>query len=134
MTIAQQHLAMRCRDLATSMEFYQTHLGFTVVRTFRDGEGNVFYMLRLGAFCLEMFQSDEPETAELLFGGIGPSHLAFSVDDLDAKVAELAAGGVEMGEIIDGGFYVPGLRLCFFEDPDGNRLEINEGMTDEVDA
>jgi hypothetical protein len=24
------------------------------------------------------------------------------------------------------------LRLCFFEDPDGNRLEINEGMTDEV--
>ncbi len=133
MKIAQQHLAMRCRDLAASMAFYQERLGFKLVRTFRDGGGNVFYMLRLGEFCLEMFQADEPEAAELLYGGIGPSHLAFSVEDLDAAVAELAAAGVETGEIIDGSFYVPGLRLCFFNDPDGNRLEINEGMTDEVD-
>ncbi len=132
MKIAQQHLAMRCRDLAASVAFYEQHLGFKVVRTFRDGEGNVFYMLRLGTFCLEMFQADEPASAELTFGGIGPSHLAFGVDDLDASVAEMTAAGVEMGEIVDGSYYIPGLRLCFFNDPDGNRLEINEGMTDEA--
>ena len=131
MTHAQQHLAMTCRDLEASRAFYETHLGFTVARTFRDGDGNTFYMMRLGPFCLEMFQAGDPDNAKLTYGGLGFSHLAFGVPDLDAKIAELSAGGVAMGEIVDGSFYIPGLRLCFFEDPDGNRLEINEGMTDE---
>ena len=132
MTQAQQHLAMTCRDLEASRAFYETHLGFKVARTFRDGDGNTFYMMRLGPFCLEMFQAGDPDAAELTYGGLGFSHLAFGVPDLDARIAELSAAGVAMGEVVDGSFYIPGLRLCFFEDPDGNRLEINEGMTDEA--
>ncbi len=130
MAHAQQHLAMTCRDLAASMDFYREHLGFRLARTFVDGDGNEFVMMRLGPFCLEMFQAAEPDI-ERIDGNLGFSHLAFGVDDLDAKIAELNAGGVATGEVIDGSFYFAGLRVCFFHDPDGNRLEINEGYRDQ---
>ncbi len=130
MAHAQQHLAMTCRDLQGSMAFYREHLGFHLARTFRDDTGNEFYMMRLGPFCLEMFQASDP-AIERVDGNMGFSHLAFGVADLDAKIAELNAAGVATGEVIDGSFYFAGLRVCFFEDPDGNRLEINEGYRDE---
>ncbi len=45
--------------------------------------------------------------------------------------ASFRAHGIEPDEIIDLGYIVPGFRIVFFRDPEGNILELMEGYTDE---
>lgn len=130
---AIQHIAFNCRDRRAQEEFYTRHFGFRRVRTFRAGKPNEFVMLRLGATCLEFFQA--AEDAGDRRGGpqpVGFAHLAFAVEDLDAAVAALEADGVKTEGIIDCSSILAGFRVCFFDDPEGNRIEILQGYEDET--
>ncbi len=62
---------------------------------------------------------------------VGFTHLAFEVDDLDAAIAKLQEDGIQPEKIIDLSSSIPGGRVCFFHDPDGNRLELMQGYKDE---
>jgi glyoxylase I family protein len=63
----------------------------------------------------------------------GYRHLAFLVDDLDAKLAELGdEAQVTLGPI-DFGEFVPGMRTAWVSDPEGNIVELNQGYVDERD-
>ena len=130
---AIQHLAINCRDLKAQEQFYTHHFGFRRVRVFNRGTPNEFLMLRLGAACIELFAA--PEEARQLLAKpqpVGFSHLAFEVDDLDAAVAKLQAAGIPTDKIIDcSAIITKGARCCFFNDPDGNRLELMQGYQDE---
>jgi lactoylglutathione lyase len=57
--------------------------------------------------------------------GTGYGHIALTVPDLDATLAELAGKGIEPEKppytVRDGGS-----RLCFVRDPDGYRIELIE--------
>jgi lactoylglutathione lyase len=60
--------------------------------------------------------------------GDGYNHIALTVDDLDAQLAELAKIGVEPEKPP----YAPGGRtdigrICFVRDPDGYRIELIDG-------
>jgi glyoxylase I family protein len=126
-----QHIAFNCRDRAATEAFYAKHFGFRRVRTFKPGAPDEFVMLRLGETCVELFPAAQG-TGEA--GGeqqVGFKHLAFEVPDLEAAVAALNADGLETGEVINSS-EVPGLRVCFFNDPDGNRIELMHGYSDEV--
>jgi catechol 2,3-dioxygenase-like lactoylglutathione lyase family enzyme len=48
------------------------------------------------------------------------NHVAFAVDDLDARAAALAAAGVEL----DGPRALPWGRSAYLRDPDGNLVEL----------
>jgi glyoxylase I family protein len=128
---AIQHLAMNCRDMKAQVAFFMKHFGFRKARVMRAGMPNEFVMLRLGGFCMEMFQVKDP--GELKGGEqkIGFKHLCFEVDSLEDSIAALKADGYEMEEIKDCSKTVPGMRNCFFVDMDGNRLEIMQGWKDE---
>ena len=54
-----------------------------------------------------------------------------AVADLDAAVAALHADGIETGTIADCAAGRPGLRVCVFNDPEGNRLELMQGYRDQ---
>ncbi len=126
-----QHFAMNCIDRHRQEALYTKHFGFKRARVFnRDTDGE-FVMLRLGGFCLELF--DNPDAGEARGGeqAVGFKHLAFEVGNIDQKVAELNAAGVETDAIIDCDAVCRGMRVCFFKDPDGNILEIMEGYQDE---
>jgi glyoxylase I family protein len=126
---AFQHLAMNCRDRLAQEAFYTEQFGFVRVRTFNRGRADEFVMARLGSMCLEFFGVKDDGT-----GGeqaIGFKHLAFEVPDLEAAIAKLQAAGVQPDPIIDAGKSVPGLRICFFRDPEGNILELMQGWQDE---
>lgn len=41
------------------------------------------------------------------------------------------ADGIATDEIIDCSSIVNGLRICFFNDPDGNRVELMQGFQDQ---
>ena len=128
---AVQHIALNCRDRQASEAFYAKHFGFRRARVFKAGEPDEFVMLRLGQTCLELFSAADPSAR----GGeqvVGLKHLAFEVPDIDAAVRALQADGVATDDIIDASRFVEGLRVCFFDDPDGNRLEIMEGYRDQT--
>lgn len=126
---AFQHVALNCRDLEKSRAFYEKHFGFKLARIFQDGTPNKFYMLRLGGARLELFSAKgEGEAHEQT---VGFTHLAFEVGDLDAAVAALHDDGYETEPLIDCSHVVEGMRICFFQDRDGNRLELMQGYADQ---
>ena len=127
-----QHIALNCRDLRVQEQFYTKHFGFRRSRVFNAGTPNEFIMLRLGSTCLELFSAQSDSASQT--GGeqsVGFKHLAFEVPDLDAAVAALGADGIQTEKIIDCSSVVEGLRVCFFNDPDGNRVELMQGYQDQ---
>ena len=126
------HIAMHCINLREQERFYREQLGFRRARVFKAGTPNEFFMLRLGNVCIELFPTPgKPSRADKAGQSVGFTHLAFEVQDIEGKVSALRAAGVEMGNIVDCSDTVPGLRICFFKDPDGNVIELMEGWQDE---
>jgi len=129
---AVQHLALNCRDLRWQEAFFTKHFGFRRARVFSAGTPDEFIMLRLGSTCLELFQAGPAGRSAR--GGeqaVGFKHLAFEVPDIAAAVARLHADGFPTERIADCSDVVPGLRICFFSDPDGNRIELMQGWADQ---
>lgn len=126
---AIHHIAYHCRDRIALERFYTKHLGFRRARVFNAATENEFVMLRLGACCIELFASPEPE-AQAEKPHLGVKHLAYEVEDLDAMLGGLRADGIEPGPVLDS-VGVEGLRVCFLGDPEGNTIELMEGWHDE---
>lgn len=131
MTVVQ-HMAFNCSSIRGQEKFYMKHFGFRRSRVFNAGTPDEFIMLRLGSACIELFNASKQSAAQKgAEQPIGFKHLAFEVPDLDKAVAALKADGIATGEIIDCSSTVPGLRVCFFKDPDGNLLELMQGYRDQ---
>ena len=92
-------------------------------------------VIKSGAVSLELFPSKEERPAPAA-GQDGPwypgyRHLAFLVDDLDAKLAEIGDDArVTLGPL-DMGQFIPGMRVAWLADPEGNIVELNQGYVDE---
>ncbi|MBD3383424.1 hypothetical protein GF407_00735 [candidate division KSB1 bacterium] len=127
-----QHIAFNCKDLEKQEAFYSKHFGFRRARVFNAGKEDEFIMLRLGTACIELFSASSE--AKNSSGGVQPvgfSHLALEVEDIQAMVNALEADGIQTEGIIDCSEHVEGLRVCFFHDPEGNRIEIMQGWKDQ---
>jgi glyoxylase I family protein len=127
------HIALNCRNLAAQEAFFTKHFGFKRSRTFKAGTPDEFIMLKLGSVRLELFPTNPAQT-ENVNGGeqvIGFKHLAFDVPDLDSAIAALRADGLEPDPIINQDHVVPGFRIVFFRDREGNILELMQGYRDE---
>ncbi len=128
---AIHHIAFNCKDLYAQEAFYTQHFGFRRARVFNPDTPQEFLMLRLGACCLELFQAESPQA-----GGsdgeqrVGFKHLAFEVDDIEARRNSLLATGIDVDAIIPCDQHCPGLQVCFFRDPEGNILELMQGWQD----
>jgi len=131
-TNAFNHIALNCWNLAAQEAFYTKHFGFKRSRTFNRGMPGEFFMLKLGSVRLELFPTDPAKTAGLQGGEqpVGFKHLAFDVPKLEPVIEALKADGIEADKIIVVES-VPGLRIVFFRDPEGNILELMEGFRDE---
>ncbi len=127
-----QHIGFNCRDLKKSEAFYTRHFGFKRARVFNRGRKDEFIMLRLGSTCLELFPMVTPNPeAKGQEQRPGFKHLAFLVPDIKQAVDRLHADGFKTGDVIDCSGIVPGMKVCFFGDPDGNTLELMQGYQDE---
>jgi creatinine amidohydrolase len=127
-----QHIAFNCRDMQAQEQFYTKHFGFRRARVFNPDTPNEFIILRLGSTCIELFSAPaEAKDKMAKEQPIGFQHLAFEVPDLERALAALHADGIETDEIIDCSSIIPGMRVCFFRDPDGNRVELMEGYRDQ---
>jgi catechol 2,3-dioxygenase-like lactoylglutathione lyase family enzyme len=117
------HVALRVADVERSRAFYTTLLGFEVVE--EDPEhGGVFMALEGLSHTIDLFPVDDPRTAPAqTFGAVGVRHVAFLVDSeqaLKEAYETLQANGVTIVRAID---HVS-QKSIYFQDPDGNLLEI----------
>jgi len=128
------HVALNCTDPIAIERFYTKHFGFKRARVYDPGPKQVV-VIQAGSLALELFPA-VGEAPTWPAGKTGPEyhglrHLAFLVDNLDAKLAELGdsvkidLGPLEMNQ------YIRGMRVAWVADPEGNILELNQGYVDE---
>ncbi len=136
MSFVLHHVGLSCNDPIAVERWYTTHFGFTRGRVYAPGPGQVV-MIQANGVYLELFEStEELPTPKVLGAGqdySGFRHFAFLVDDLDAKLAELGDDcQITLGPL-DMGQFIPGMRVAWVADPEGNIVELNQGYVDEDD-
>lgn len=128
-------LAINCIDQATTEAWYVENFSFQRVRsvTLPDGREIIFIKMADSAFYLELFaavgDSVSPEATMDGPTAAGYRHLAFKVDDVDAKLASMRNVEITLGPISFDD-YIPGWRTVWIRDPDGRIIEISEGFKD----
>lgn len=101
---ALNHLGLRVSDVGRSRDFYQQHLGLSVIRD--NSPGNCF--LQVGENYLGLFRSSAPAV----------DHFCFTVEtyDADAAMTRSAKAGLEPRREED---------RVYFDDPDGLEIQLD---------
>ena len=128
------HIAISCRDPLAIERFYSRYFGFQRARVIPLGAEQIVFLKGEGAY-LELFQAqgDPPAPKADKDGPTYPAwrHIAFKVDNVDAKLAELGdAAQVTLGPFSFDDF-IPGWRTVWISDPEGNIVEISQGYVDQ---
>ena len=123
------HVLLRVLDLERSKNFYSDVLGFRVLE--EDPEhGGTFMALEGQSHAIDLFPIRDAEAARRQTPGVrGLGHIAFRVDSeaaLKDAHATLQKHGVEVTRSID---HVS-QKSIYFNDPDGNTLEIYYELPD----
>jgi glyoxylase I family protein len=129
-------LALTCKDQAVTEDWYCRNFGFRRARVAKLPDGNeiVFIKMADSCFYLELFASDveNPLPDPVNDGPTYPGfrHLAFKVDDVDSKLAEISPLEITLGPL-DFDAFIPGWRTAWIKDPDGRIIEVSHGFQDE---
>ena len=107
------HVSINVTDVPAALAFYTGALGLAV-RSDRPDFGFAGAWLDAGGQQVHLIEAGPPPS-------LG-QHFALRVDDLDAAVADLRAGGHEVSDPKPVG---PG-RQAFLSDPSGNLVELNQ--------
>ena len=131
------HVGMVCRDPAATERFYTRHFGFRRARVVPLGDGDQILFLKSGSLYLELFKATQDSPAPAATGP-GPEypgwrHLAFKVDDVDAKLTEMGDDARITAGPMGFDAFIAGWRTVWVADPDGNIVEISQGFVDEAD-
>ena len=117
------HVLLRVLDLERSKKFYSEVLGFQVLEE-DPAHGGTFMALPGQSHSIDLFQVKDAAAAERQTPGVrGLGHIAFRVESegaLKDAYAALREHGVDITRTID---HVS-QKSVYFEDPDGNTLEI----------
>ena len=126
MRYRSDHIHLRSRDAVAAAGFYVETFGAREVR--RVGEGTVErVVIDLGGFTVFIEQAPEDTHPAARTPCLGIEHIGFTVDDIEAAMADLTRRGVPVRTgITERG---PGLRIAFVEGPDGALIEILERKT-----
>ncbi|AWN49493.1 glyoxalase [Methylobacterium terrae] len=115
------HLHLRSRDAVAAARFYGEVLGAR--ETAREGgERPSRIVLDLGGMTMFIEQAPDGIAPAAVPPHRGIEHIGLGVEDIEAAVADLAARGIPLVSGITD--VRPGLRIAFFEGPDGVRIEI----------
>jgi len=112
-TIGVHHVAINVTDVPAAIEFYRDVLGLEV-RDDRPDFGIAGAWLDAGDQQVHLIEAPLP--------GNAGQHFALRVADVDAAIARLRDGGVEVSDAMSTGRG----RQCFLSDPSGNAIELNQ--------
>jgi catechol 2,3-dioxygenase-like lactoylglutathione lyase family enzyme len=147
---AIDHVNLVVRDLEAMKRFYRDVLGFRVTKEvtisgnwigeivgLRDVVADVVYLDPAAGPRVELIYYRQPQASQpknvSAANAPGLRHVAFRVSDIDEAVRKLAQAGVKTRSAVatvpqDQVTYAGGIRkrLVYFEDPEGNILELCE--------
>ena len=120
------HIAIICSDYEKSKAFYTQILGCEILaENYREERSSYKLDLMLnGVYCIELFSFPDPPVRVSRPEACGLRHLAFTVENIEDTVAELASKNTICEPIRVDEF--TGKRYTFFEDPDGLPIELVE--------
>lgn len=128
------HVSLTCMNPLLVERFYTKYFGFRRARVVLLGDQQIVY-IRNGNTYLELFQNEADRPSPSIDGD-GPHypgwrHIAFKVEDVDAKLAELGGEAkVTLGPL-DFNEFIPGWRTAWISDPEGNIIEVSQGYRDQ---
>ena len=123
------HLAIKVKDLDTSLDFWRDRVGLKEMHRLKrdDGATWLVYLRITDSQFLEVFPGAETDHAPGEEAN-GVLHICLTIEDLDAEVARLEKAGVKIVSPVTGG--LDGNRGAWIHDPDGNRIELMEMAPD----
>ena len=128
------HVALNCKDPIAVEKFYSKHFGFKRARVIPLGETQLVFT-KSGNMYLEIFSTNDarpiPAPEKDGYGFVGVRHIAFQVENVDAKLAEIGSDAhIALGPL-DFGDFIPGWRTAWVTDPEGTIVEISQGYADQ---
>jgi glyoxylase I family protein len=128
------HVAISCTDPIATERFYTRYFGFKRARVIPVGEEQIVF-IKSGNMYLEIFHAKEkaltPPASQDGPWYPGWRHIAFQVDNVDARLAEMGDDAkITLGPL-DFDAFIPGWRTVWVADPDGNIVEISQGYVDQ---
>jgi len=122
MALTIEHVAIRCRDMEASVEFFQRMFAAKVILRRYQSEGRRIVFLRLGESMLELMSmgpAAEPGDPRERYG---VHHIGIKTDNFKSTYQDLKAKGVEfLGEPFEP---TPGINLVFLREPSGAVIEL----------
>ena len=120
------HIAIICSDYKISKKFYTEILGLNIIReVYREERESYKLDLAIGDdYVIELFSFPNPPKRPSRPESCGLRHLAFSVENVEEKRAELLQKGIDCEEIRIDEF--TDKKFFFTADPDDLPLEFYE--------
>ena len=120
------HIAIICSDYKISKKFYTEILGLNIIReVYREERKSYKLDLAIGDdYVIELFSFPNPPKRPSRPESCGLRHLAFAVENVEAKRAELLQKGLNCEEIRIDEFTEK--KFFFTADPDDLPLEFYE--------
>ena len=120
------HIAIICSDYQVSKKFYTEILGLNIIREiYREERQSYKLDLAIGDdYVIELFSFPSPPKRPSRPESCGLRHLAFAVENVEQKRAELLQKGVNCEEIRIDEFTEK--KFFFIADPDDLPLEFYE--------
>ena len=116
-----EHFAICARDTAALADFYVNTLGFSIVFRNAKTPPTLFVKPARPGSMIEIMPAADKPIARREMTDPGLVHVALSVADLAASMAELTARGIRFeGEVRVSG----DAQAVFFRDPEGNILHL----------
>jgi predicted enzyme related to lactoylglutathione lyase len=109
-----EHVAIECKDLKASIEFYRKFFGGTPTEVRTGAAGYPFCFIKInGEVPIQLMESKEPK---------GVHHYGFVTDDIEQAVKDFKARGAK---VLRESHDVKGkLTTVFLQDPNGLQLEV----------
>jgi catechol 2,3-dioxygenase-like lactoylglutathione lyase family enzyme len=122
MGFAIEHVAIRCRNMEASIEYYQRLFGAKVLLRRNLPNSKKIVYLRIGDSMLELMDFGPGAEPVDPRDHYGVYHIGIKTNDFEAAYRELKAKGAEfLGEPFEP---TPGIRLAFLKDINGAVIEL----------
>ena len=114
------HLHFKTPDPQKTAQWYVKHLGATIVSEIGGASGTLGYRMDLHGVPMNVTGFVDGQKLEQFYG---LEHVALDTDDLPGVVESLKADG---RAILEERALQDGRKVCFFDGPEGVRLEVIE--------
>lgn len=114
------HLHLKTPDPGKTVDFYLEYAGARIVSERTSPSGKKSFRLNLHGVELNVTDFLEEQKLEQFYG---LEHVAIDTDNFDGEVNKIKTAGIK---ILEERVLPDGRRVCFFEGPQGVRLEFLE--------